>query len=59
MAYENIKRGEDHPQAKLTDHEVELLRQMFDEGFGYKKLAKKFEAPIRTIRNICNYKTRR
>lgn len=52
----NLRRGENHPEAKLTDHEVELIRQFHeDEGYGYKRLAKKFETPIRTIRDICNY----
>lgn len=50
-----LKHGENHPQAKLTDHEVELLRQMHDEGYGYKRLAKMFETPVRTVRDICNY----
>lgn len=54
----NIRRGENHPKAKLTDHEVELMRQLHEENVGYKKLAKIFEVPIGTCRNICKYMTR-
>lgn len=53
-----LRRGEDHPKANLTDHEVELVRQLHDSGTGYKKLAAKFEQPLRTVRDICNYKRR-
>lgn len=44
--------GEDHPAAKLTDHEVELLRRLHESGWGYKRLAAKFEIGIRTVRGI-------
>ncbi len=54
----NLRRGENHPKAKLTDHEVELMRQMREQGYGYKKLSEKFETSVRTIRDICNYDTR-
>lgn len=36
--------GQDHPRAKLTNHEIELLLRLHDEeGWGYRRLAKKFE----------------
>lgn len=56
---ENIKRGQTHARAYLSDLEVELIRTMHeDEGLGYKTLAKKFEVPRETIRDICLYKNR-
>lgn len=55
----NLPRGENHPKAKLTDHEVELIRQLHESGaMGYKKLARKFEAGKSTIKSICDYRTR-
>ncbi|MCY1201815.1 hypothetical protein D9M72_132860 [compost metagenome] len=51
--------GEDHPKATLTDHDVELMRQMHEqEGVGYKRLAKMFDASVAQARNICLYRQR-
>lgn len=54
--------GENHPRAQLSDHEVDLMRRLHEDQLvpmGYKKLAEKFDVPIRTVRDICNYRTRR
>ena len=45
--------GEDHPGAKLTDHEVELMIEMHEDKVGYRKLAKIFEISRSQVRNIC------
>lgn len=50
--------GQQHHNAKLTDHEVELIRSLHDEGMGYKLIAKKFEVSPRTVRGICNGRSR-
>lgn len=50
--------GERHPMAVLSDHEVELMRQLRDEGMTWNWLAEKFEVPKRTVRDICTYKRR-
>lgn len=54
----------------LTDAEVDLLRQLYEEGLeltfeerhrrglGYKGLAKKFEIPVRTVRCYVHYMRR-
>lgn len=55
---ENVKHGENHPKAKLTDHEVELLRNCRASGMGWKKLARKFDISSRSARDICNFKRR-
>jgi len=45
--------GESHHWAKLTDHEVALLRQMRDEtGWGYKRLAVIFEISKSHVRLV-------
>lgn len=46
-----------HHRAKLTKEEVELIRQLNEQGIGYKKLAKKFDRGVSTIRDVCTYRT--
>lgn len=53
-----VKRGENHPKAKLTDHEVELVRQLREDGYTYDQLSEIFETPPSTIRDMCKYLTR-
>ena len=35
--------GESHPRAVLTDHEVDLMFELRDEGYSIRWLARKFE----------------
>ena len=35
--------GESHPNTKLTDHDVELILALVDEGLSYTSVAEKFE----------------
>lgn len=51
--------GEDHPQAWLSDADVDLIRQLHEEhGLGYRALARKFECSRSTIRDIVKYRRR-
>lgn len=50
--------GQDHHGAKLTDAEVELIRELRDEGWTYACLAEKFETSKDTIAAICTYRRR-
>lgn len=50
--------GEDHPNAKLTDREVELMRTMHEEGAGLTELARGFEVSKRTVWRIVTYRMR-
>ena len=51
--------GEGHHRAKLTDHEVDLIRELHEvHGVGYRVLARKFEVSRATIQSICNYRRR-
>jgi len=50
--------GQDHPRAKLTDREVELIRQLSEEGMRYDVLAEKFEVSRWTIGRICRFEIR-
>lgn len=54
--------GEDHPRAKLTDAQVEAMRDDFEaypvgdpRHLGYRALAKKYGCSKRTARDICNF----
>lgn len=44
--------GEDHPRAVLTNHEVDMIFELHEIGWGYKRLAVKFEVSKRAIRDI-------
>lgn len=53
-----LRIGEDHPNAKLTDSEVERIRQLHEHGMTYGTLAEKFEVSKWTIGRICRYERR-
>lgn len=44
--------GEDHPNARLTNEEVDLLLEMRADGLSYGKLAKVFEVSKSTVQDI-------
>lgn len=45
--------GETHPRAALSDHEVDLIRELHEEGlYSYQTLARMFEVSRYTIRDI-------
>jgi DNA invertase Pin-like site-specific DNA recombinase len=50
--------GETHHNAKLSDHEVELIRCLREGGMKVKEIAKKFECTPENISLIVNYRTR-
>ena len=63
--------GESHPRAKLTDHEVELIRQLAEgevmrnaqgrfekRGLTYAEIAAKFDVATETVKSICLYRKR-
>lgn len=50
--------GEGHHNAKLLDWEVEVLLELRDEGWGYKRLAKHFDVSTRSVRAYCSGKNR-
>lgn len=53
-----LRIGEDHPNAKLTDAEVELIRSLHKSGMSYTTLARKFEVSREAIGRICRYERR-
>ena len=55
----NKRCGETHPRARLTDHDVDLIRELREEHkLTYEALAEKFECSKSTIRDICRYRRR-
>ena len=50
--------GETHHRAKLTDHDVELIRLLREGGMKLKEIAIKFECTPANIGQIVNYKSR-
>lgn len=54
-----LRIGEGHPNAKLTDAEVERIRSLHeDDGMSYDTLAEKFEVSKWAIGRICRYERR-
>lgn len=54
-----IRRGELHGRAKLTDHEVELIRRMVESGeWTQNQIALKFEISKSCVSFIVNYRRR-
>lgn len=51
--------GESHPKAKLTDRDIDLIRELHEgHGMGYKTIARKFETSPTTVAYICRYEVR-
>lgn len=44
--------GEDHPCAVLTDHDVEMIFQLREEGMGYRRIARLMECSKSLVRRI-------
>lgn len=48
--------GEDHPRAKLTDHDVDLIRELHEEhGMSTSMIARKFEITPRWALRLVQY----
>ncbi len=39
--------GESHPRATLTKHEIELVRELAEQGMPYLDIAAKFDRPAK------------
>lgn len=50
-----LRVGQDHQRAKVTNREVELIRQLREDGMSYRVLASKFELSTSTLWAICNF----
>jgi DNA-binding NarL/FixJ family response regulator len=46
------------PKVPLTDHEVELIRQLRSDGWRVVAIAEKMDLPKGTVSKIVNFKTR-
>jgi hypothetical protein len=50
--------GEDHQNAVLTNDEVQVMRDMREQGRTYEWLADKFEVSKSSVAKICKYQRR-
>lgn len=56
---QGVRIGQTHPNADLTDHEVDLMRELREKDrMSYAWLAAKFEVPKATVQKICQYQRR-
>lgn len=54
----NVRVGESSPNAKYTNHEIELCLNMRIDGISLKEISRKMEIPVRTLRDIFSGKRR-
>lgn len=47
-----LRLGEDHQNARLTNCEVDAIRDLYDQGLSYRTLAEKFDVSKSTIAMI-------
>jgi DNA invertase Pin-like site-specific DNA recombinase len=47
------KIGESHHRAILTDHEIDLLLELREQGMSYALLVEKFEVSRATVQSYC------
>lgn len=50
--------GESHGRAKLSDHEIDLVRQLREEGMSAAEIAQKMEISKRYVYKLVNYERR-
>ncbi len=50
--------GESHGRAKLTDHEIDLVRQLKEQGMPATEIAEKMEISKRYVYKLANYERR-
>jgi DNA invertase Pin-like site-specific DNA recombinase len=51
--------GEEHHRARLSDAQVEEIRELYEDGFSsYRSLAKRFGVTKATIRDIVTFRRR-
>ena len=50
--------GEDHPKARLTNPEIERMRQLRDAGWSYGQLQKAYGVSKGCVVKICLYQRR-
>lgn len=48
-----LRVGEDHQNAKLTNAEIDLLLELREQGWSYRRLAEKFEVSKSAVRWWC------
>ncbi|WP_416143472.1 helix-turn-helix domain-containing protein [Oxalobacter formigenes] len=53
-----MKNGQLHHRAKLTDHDVELIRQLRETGMPYRIIAQKFDVTYGTVGRLCRFERR-
>jgi hypothetical protein len=50
--------GDSHPNARFSDHEVELMRQLREQGMKIVDIARRFGCSRAQAGKVCNYKSR-
>ncbi len=54
----NLRIGEDHPRARYTNTEIDLVLKLRGQGDSYGEIARKMDMPKATVQAICNGRSR-
>lgn len=55
--FSNRRRGETHPNAKLTNDDVSLIRELYKKGFSINVIARNFKVSNWNIKEIVEGRT--
>lgn len=50
--------GEDHPRSLYSNRDIELMRQLYEQGVGPSEIARKFDAKKRFVIKVVKYQAR-
>lgn len=50
--------GESHPRSKLSNKDVDLIRELADDGMSYQRIAEKFDCARSTVQAIVECRIR-
>ncbi|MDR5743268.1 helix-turn-helix domain-containing protein [Caballeronia sp. LZ029] len=53
-----MRVGQDHQRAKLSNRDVELIRQMHEEKITRRVIAEKFGVSVSLVDKVANYRRR-
>lgn len=50
-----IRRGQEHGRAKFTNHEIELMRQLYESGVNCAEIARRMETARSWVWKVVHY----
>jgi hypothetical protein len=54
----NQRLGQHHPRARISDAQVNEMRDLHEQGLGYRRIARLLGHPLYTVRDIVSFRRR-